>query len=333
MPLVEIQDGGAARHGERVVCRACRSVLREALPARGGGSGMLVPLVVGLLGWAAAGFVWLHGDDAHRQFSVDLQTEYSRLDNRVGSQGEALAALADRATEDSGLLDNRLAALRDEQERSSRTAEQRFGPLETGLAALDGLVPEFEALRARVDRSEANLSVIEDRQRAFRATQENLRDQLTMVQDGVRRAAVAAPDEGSAAAPEFSPEVVSLLRQLQHEDGRERYRALEKLAELQDERLLPHLYPLLADPYEFMRFLAAHTLGQWEAKAAVPHLIEALLDEKPFVREAAIWSLRRLSKQDFGFDYTAPRDELVRAYEAWKTWWSANGEEFLRSSS
>ena len=54
---------------------------------------------------------------------------------------------------------------------------------------------------------------------------------------------------------------------------------------------------------------AAHALTQI-GPPAVPHLIEALKDENWLIQGRALWSLRRITGQDFGKDH-----------QKWRQWW------------
>lgn len=333
VPMVELQDGAALRHGERVICRHCRSTLREATPARGGGSasGLFIPVLIGLLGWAAAALVWLETRNVREDLETQLQTMDRDLGSEVGAARTAMASASTAGREERSMLRGQLEAWREQQDSANKQTKAGLEELQDAVDKLAQFAVEQEQVRSRLDQVEANLSVIEDRQRAGRAAQEILRDEVARIGDEVRNVQVGRQG-GAQVEAQFSPEVATYLRDLQSDDPEVRYKALENLSEMQDPRLLPHIYPLLADPYAFNRFLGAHTLMNWEASAAVPHLIEVLLDEEGFVREAGVLALRRLTNQNFGYDHSGSEEDLQRGYSAWKTWWANNGQEFLAAS-
>lgn len=334
VPLADVQSGATVRLGDRLLCPDCHELIARASGrGRGGGGLALAGLVAALFGWAAVVAVWLLA--AGRLDGVDSGLAELRGDLGGDLERSARAAAEQTASlgQDLALLGGELRALREAQELQGEDLRRELARLGSELDALTPLAGTVDQLGQRLARSEASVSVIEDRHTAFRANQEGLRDRVMRLEDQTKALAAAAPQ---AADSEFAPEVTALLRKLQDEDPEVRYGALEKLQAIQDERLLPSLYPLLGDPYEFTRFLAAHTFAEWDAKPAVPHLIEALLDEVAFVREAAVRALRRITGQNFGYqhdgDGDAARAARQVAYEQWKTWWSANGEAFLAGS-
>ncbi|TAH38550.1 MAG: HEAT repeat domain-containing protein [Planctomycetota bacterium] len=331
VPLVEIEDGAAARVEGRVVCRQCLALLAQASGAatrRGGG---WVALVLGVLALAAAGLAWYDQEGKRDAVAAELRAELGEVRVQLRAAAAQQQERGARESEERALIGNQVAALRDEVAQARMQGEQRAAALALSLEALAPVGGQLDQLRGRLDDVEATLSVVEDRQRAMRSAQDSLRDQVGALSEQLSAQRSAQAQEEAGAAASFPPEVAALLRDLQHEDGRVRYDALEKLEKLRDPRLLPHVYPLLADPYEFVRFLAASLLGDWGARAATPHLIETLLDEKNFVRAAAASSLRRITGQTIPFDKDAPEDERRKSYEAWKLWWQENGEAFLKA--
>ncbi len=330
VPLDEVQDGSCAQVGERLICPECLDLLGVAGTSSGGrglalaGIGLVAVLAVVL------GLLWTRTDEVAQDLSGRLNTAEQALETRAGELAGARAE-ADEA------LAGELALVRQEVQYLRAAADELGGRIDLGLAELGASVAALEPLVDQQDelaqgqiRMEATLSVVEDRQRASRGNLEGLRDRIQRLEDRTEALAAAAPSDDQN---EFSGEISGLLRKLQDEDPEVRYAALEKLSAMQDERLLPHLYPLLADPYEFTRFLAAHTFSEWDARPAVPHLVEALLDEVSFVREAAVRALRRITGQNFGYqhegDDQAARDARRTAYESWRMWWEANSAAFL----
>ena len=328
VPLVEIQDGTALRVENRVLCAACRALLAQGGGRRRGYGGMLAALLAcGALG--VVGWLWYEGREQRSGADARWGGELSQLRGELAQLGKDLRGRADQEQAERALIGTQVGALRDEVTAATSAAAAQATELTEALAPLQPLPQLLDELRRRTDDLEAGASVAEDRQRSARSALDSLREQVAALNEQLTAAQTAKAEQQAAAATSFSPEVAALLRDLQHEDGRVRYAALEKLEKVQDERLLPHVYPLLADPYEFVRFLAASLLGDWNVRPAAPHLIEALLDEKNFVRDAAARSLRRITGQSIPFDKDAPEAERQQAYQAWKTWWEQNGAGFV----
>jgi len=333
VPLVEIDEGHAFRSGDRVLCSSCRDHLEDALLAgkARGGRGWILLLLVGLLGWAAAGGVWYQARRAREDLSRDLAGRLKGIEGSLEAQARTLQEELAKGREDRSLLGGQVAALRDEQNGAWKETQAGLQTLQSTVEQFQHFAVDMEKTVQKVEELDATFAVTRDRLSAQRSAQESLRDELARISDRVKELdrSASAEQRKKEAETEFSPEIAALLRQLQDDDPEVRYNALERLQKVQDPKLLPHILPLLADPYEFTRFLAAHTLGEWGARPAVPHLIEALLDEVGFVRQAAVTTLRRLTGQNFGYDHNSSLEERRKGYRSWKTWWTANGEAFL----
>ncbi len=333
VPLVEIEEGHAFRSGDRVLCSSCREHLEDALLPRntGGGRGLVLALFVGLIGWAAAGGVWFQARQAREGLATGLESRLAGIERDLASQARSLREQLAKEGENRSLLGGQVAALRDEQAGAWKEAQSKLQTIQATVEQFQQFAVDMEKTIQKVEELDATFAVTRDRLSAQRSAQEGLRDELARLSDRVKELdrTASAERRKKEAASEFSPEIAALLRQLQDDDPEVRYNALERLQKVQDPKLLPHILPLLADPYEFTRFLAAHTLGEWGARPAVPHLIEALMDEVGFVRQAAVTTLRRLTGQNFGYDHNASLEERRKGYRSWKTWWAANGEAFL----
>lgn len=332
VPLAEVQDGSSVRVGDRLLCPDCIELMGGAGIAGGGGSGLgVAALIVGLIGWGAAAGLWFQLGGAEDTLGGDLADARTELQGEIWTASAANLVASRSNGETLALMREELRALRGSHDALEASTGLGLAELKASFDGLAPLAGEQDQLAQRFTKFEATLSVVEDRQRASRANQEGLRDRLKRLEDMTTALAAAAPKEDDG---QFSAEVSALLRKLQDEDPEVRYGALEKLSAMQDDRLLPHLYPLLADPYEFTRFLAAHTFSEWDARPAVPHLVEALLDEVSFVREAAVRALRRITGQNFGYQHEGDGDAAKAArqaaFEQWKTWWEANGTQFLQ---
>ena len=326
IPDSELRDGSASRVGDRALCGKCLALLVEVVEPPKSSAVPLLATLLALAALASCVMLLLRIDGLKSDLSASLdRLEMTRAAD-LKETGDDIQMVRRLFVEETSLFENQFELLRGGlQSQGARIGEQVF-QLDSSAMEVKQINAVQSDLLSRLSRVESTASVLEDRQRAQRSTQENLRDQLTRVggQLDKLQAAAPTPDEDI-----FSGEVSALLRSLQGDDPEVRYDALEKLSGIQDPRLLPHIFPLLADPYEFTRFLAAHTLGDWEAKAAVPHLIEALLDEVKFVREAAVRSLRRITAQNLDYQHDGDDEQLRAGYQQWKTWWEANKEAFM----
>lgn len=326
IPDSELRDGSASRVGDRALCGKCLALLVEVVEPPKSSAVPLLATLLALAALASCVMLLLRIDGLQGDLSAALdRLEMTRAAD-LQETGDDIQMVRRLLVEETSLFENQFELLRGGlQSQGVRIGEQVF-QLDSAAMEVKQINAVQSDLLSRLSRVESTASVLEDRQRAQRSTQENLRDQLTRVggQLDKLQAAAPTPDEDI-----FSGEVSALLRRLQGDDPEVRYDALEKLSGIQDPRLLPHIFPLLADPYEFTRFLAAHTLGDWEAKAAVPHLIEALLDEVKFVREAAVRSLRRITAQNLDYQHDGDDEQLRAGYQQWKTWWEANKEAFM----
>jgi hypothetical protein len=329
VPVSDLDSGAALRRGERTLCPSCREILKGVNPSRSGGG--QAGVFLGLL--ALAGVLFLHLRSQDSQDDLRQEGEATRLALRGELESSLVTRLnnaKEKVREDIGLVSARGEALSRQLMDIENLARQEFAQLQDDIKRLEAVLAEQDALAKRIARSEATLSVIDERQRDSRRSLETFRDQVDLLALQIRENA-KRPPSASGEGDSFTPQVAGLLKQLQNTDEKERLDALDKLSSQADLRLVPHVLPLLADPYEFNRFYAAKTLGEWGAKAAVPYLIEALLDEMSFVRQASLQALHHLTGQNFRFDHQGdPQGQKNQvALEGWRTWWAANGKGFL----
>ncbi len=330
VPLADIESGSAVRAGDRCICPGCRDLLDTQSTASGPMG--LVGTVLAVLALFASVWVWWDRGEKHDNFRTEVQAAFTtqktgydnKLDNKLGEIRELI-------DQESGLTATQLSTISDRLAVLSQDAEKQFEELRTQTEQFAQFAMEMESQGKRLGQAEASVQVLGERQREQRGAQETLRDQIDLLGVQLREMAERGPASSGAAEEAFAPKITGLLRQLQSDDQDQRLDALEKLSGQNDDRLIPHLIPLLTDPYEFNRFYAAKTMGDWRAKSSVPHLIESLLDESSFVRQAAATSLRQITSQNFGYDYQAEEASRQKAYESWKTWWSTNGKSFLDS--
>lgn len=85
----------------------------------------------------------------------------------------------------------------------------------------------------------------------------------------------------------------------------------------------------LSDPDPVVRFEAASALVDDADLSGVPLLVKALREPDRKLRFKAIEALRRLTKQDFGYDFAADEPGRERAVAAWDSWWAKTRAELL----
>lgn len=331
VPQAEVDSGRATVQGERSVCPECLTILGQLVPKRGGGGGSIVATILAVVALAGAGYAWWDGDQARQRVRDDVS-------GSLGTQAELYAGKLDDKIEEvltaidreSGLTAAQIEELGDRLRSVEETMDGRLKTLQAETEQLGQLALEIDAMGRRIGKTEAELTLATERLGEQRGVASALRDRLDTLEASQRELASRAPAEtAEGSAEEFPPAIAGLVRKLRSSDQDERLDALEKLSAQEDERLVPHLIPMLTDPYEFNRFYAAKTLGDWRSKPSVPYLIESLLDEIGFVRQAAVQSLRLITGQNFRFDHDGSENDRKQGYDAWKTWWNTNGKSFL----
>lgn len=334
VPQADVDSGRATVAGERSVCPDCFELLGvSGRGGSGGGSGAgWVALVVAVVAIGFATWSWRDvsaGQDHLRGATSDALEIQAGI--YAGRLEDAITAMTTALDQESGLTQQGLEALGDRIGSLEEAMNLRLQSLQSETEQLGQLALEIEALGRRLGKSEAELTLATERLGEQRGVVTALRDRLDTLEATQRDLAQRGPVAGSEQPGEdnLSPAVAGLVRKLRSSDQDERLDALEKLSAQEDERLVPHLIPMLTDPYEFNRFYAAKTLGDWRSKPSTPHLIESLLDEIGFVRQAAVQSLCLITGQNFRFDHDGSENDRKQGYDAWKTWWNTNGKSFL----
>jgi hypothetical protein len=334
VPQAELDSGRATHEGERSVCPECRNLLGVSTPGRtGGGGGSVFAVILAVLALGGAGYAWWDGDQSRARVRNDMA---DALEVQSGVYTDLLedkiAEVLTAIDRESGLSSAQISELSDRLRSAEEAMEERFRALQAETEQLGQLALEIDALGRRLGKSEAEITLATERLGEQRGVQSALRDRMDTLEATQREIAARGPaNSGEGSAEDFTPAIAGLVRQLRSSDQDERLDALEKLSAQEDERLVPHLIPMLSDPYEFNRFYAAKTLGDWRSKAAVPNLIESLLDEIGFVRQAAVQSLRLITGQNFRYSHEGSENERIAAHQAWVTWWNTNGKSFLES--
>ncbi len=335
VPQAEVDSGNAVVQGERSVCPDCMGLLGVVEGGRSsGGGGGLVAFFLAVIALGGAGYVWWDGDQARQRLREDtadtLEVQAKMYAGTVEDKIQEVLTAIDR---ESGLTAAQIDELGDRLSSVEETMDGRLRSLQEETEQLGQLALEIDALGRRLGKSEAELMLATERLAEQRGVASALRDRLDTLEATQRDLAARGPAAGSGegSAEEFPPAIAGLVRQLRSSDQDERLDALEKLSTQEDARLVPHLIPMLTDPYEFNRFYAAKTLGDWRSKPSVPHLVEALMDEIGFVRQAAVQSLRLITGQNFRYDHNGTEAKRKQAYDAWTTWWNTNGKSFLEA--
>ena len=77
-----------------------------------------------------------------------------------------------------------------------------------------------------------------------------------------------------------------------------------------------------------MRKTAVLALGELRDKKAIMPLISLLGDKNGEVREVAVYTLRILTGQNFGYDSKSEGEERNTEIEKWNKWWDASRAAF-----
>jgi hypothetical protein len=323
VPIVQLDNGEAIRHGGRVVCPTCCDTLAmatrgEAGRKRGGGG---LALLVGLIGWAGLAFLYLQQDGARSDNATNLNTAVLQLSDSIAIQ-------SDTSTESTARQEEKLGEFKAIVQQGFSTALNDIAGLDESLTAvriqveqLEGLADGQTSLEQETRALRTQMQITEDSVRDVRKGLEFLRDNFADLERKMV-VATAAPPESTG----FSSEVQNLLKGMKADDPLTRVAAIEELGKHQDPALIPYVEPMLQDPYEMNRFYAAYTLGEWQAMASVPALIEALEDDFAFVADAVNEALINISKEDMGFDSKGSVADRKKAVQKWQAWWKKNSE-------
>lgn len=316
VPQDQLEAGAAIRHGGRILCASCR----DALALAGGGArpsgrgGLAVVLVVGLIGWAAAAYVWLEQQDLRADLMIRADGNASQLASDLRGVERRLEDRLVRLDERADVQDVALASLRQDQARAAEAMAQQLGALERAVERVPDLADAVDRVEGRMREVEAARAVMGQESAELRGALEVIRDGLAELERSVAAAPAPAAEGG------FPREIEDLIAQLRDPDALQRSIALEKLGQSSDPRLVAYVEPLLRDSYEMNRYYAATSLGSWRAASSVPVLIEALADEYSLVRKAANDALMAITGADQGFDAKAPEAERRKAIERWRAW-------------
>ncbi len=321
VPQDQLDDGEAVRHGGRTLCASCRATLTMAATGERprSSASLLVPLVVGLLGWGAAAYVWLEVQDLRGDSERASSSESVVLSNGLRSLEDRLAVRMARLDDRANEQELGLNALRQDQARAAEAVQAQLLALERSVERIPDLVDAVEREESRIREVEAARTLATQDISDLRSALEIVRNSLTGLEQRVSSVPAQAAPTG------FPREVEDLLAQLRDPDPLQRSIALEKLGRHSDARLVGFVEPMLKDNYEMNRFYAATHLGAWKSQESVPALVEALLDEYSLVRKAANEALVSITGQDQNFDPKAPENERKKAYERWKQWSAQKG--------
>ena len=327
VPADKLESGDAIRHGGRVVCPTCCDTLMLATSSRSEEQkpvSLVLPLVIGFVGWGLALFAWFSHDQYQRSAEERFRTHQTSTDDALTNHIEKFQdSLASREAGDAALA-KRLDGVGADLTALGKTQGEGFTALQEAVAPLVPLQDAHAATVARLTELETNVGVLEELLRETRSQQEFLRDEVQVLARQLQRTGPREPDDG-----EFPDDIKALLGKLQDDDPLTRATALEALGRSDDPRLAAYVEPLLNDTYEMNRFYAAYALGEMGALVSCPSLVKALGDDYSFVRKAAFEALQKVTGQDLPFDHKAELTVRDPQKKAWSDWWEANKERLL----
>ena len=102
--------------------------------------------------------------------------------------------------------------------------------------------------------------------------------------------------------------------------------AIEFLIEVRAKEAVPSL--IKAGEYKDLRPDVAFALGEIRDASSIEFLLKCLYDDNQNVRGNAVLSLRKLTKMQFGYDYSDPEERRKKAALLWESWWARNSNRF-----
>lgn len=111
-------------------------------------------------------------------------------------------------------------------------------------------------------------------------------------------------------------------------DSKSPYRkdALQFLIDVKAKSAAPAI--IKAGENKDLRADAAYALGEIKNKKGIEFLLRCLYDANRNVRGNAILSLRKITKRQFGYDYSAPEEKRNKSALLWESWWVRNEKNF-----
>lgn len=327
VPQDKVDSGDAVRHGGRVVCPTCCDTLLLATANRGDEvkpTSLVVPLVVGFVGWGLAAFAWFSHDQYRRGNEERLEDRRLNNDNAITRLIEKQEAAGDREAERHRELTAAVGALREDLEGRDASRAAAIEKVQIALEPLEPLRDAHEQTAAAVTEVQTRLKLVEESLQETRTQQEFLRDEIANLSRIAATSGPPQPGEG-----DFSKPVLALLERIQDDDAVTRAEALEAIGKERDPRLAQYVEPLLADTYEMNRFYAAYALGEMGAVAVCGGLIKTLGDDYSFVRKAAFEALQKLTGHSAPFDHKGAENVRVEQQKVWQDWWTASKDALL----
>ena len=77
-----------------------------------------------------------------------------------------------------------------------------------------------------------------------------------------------------------------------------------------------------------LRADAAFAIGEIKHKKAIEFLLRCLYDSSENVRGNAIVALRKITRRQFGYDYSGSEDGRNKSALLWESWWTRNEKTF-----
>lgn len=127
--------------------------------------------------------------------------------------------------------------------------------------------------------------------------------------------------------PELKERIDTLVHQLGHPKRGWRGKARAELAMI-GEPAVPFLIKAVESGRNSRaRWGAAQVLGNIGDERATEPLIKQLRDPDEWIRKESVEALRKITKQGFGYSYSADAGERAAAAAKWEEWWKKKKEE------
>jgi hypothetical protein len=120
--------------------------------------------------------------------------------------------------------------------------------------------------------------------------------------------------------------VLTAINILKDENSAYRRDAIEFLSEVKAKEAVPSI--VSAGDEKDLRADAAFALGEIKDLKAFDFLLKCLYDSNDNVRGNASLALKKISRKEFGYNYSDPEDVRNRAAKLWENWWLENKKDF-----
>lgn len=207
------------------------------------------------------------------------------------------------------------------------------GELGQNLSARGGRIEALQDTATRLQESlvqqSARLALLQDELAAIARDLAELRARpLAAPIEVAPRGAGPTPGGGAPGEAALPPEIAHYVTQLSDPDDGTRFEAVDKLLQVEDDRIYPFLVPLAKDPDLFVRRLVLEGLAEHKHPDHVEALLTALADPDEVVRHTAYLGLKRVTGQDLEFEPGASGEARAAMQRRWQQWWERNRDTF-----